>query len=101
MYNYNFDNEKVLYENINCIVSINDKQLNVSLLVTDKNILLFENIMKNNVLEGRLVSIPAEYELIYKIDLNNTSYKVSDGDTLIANNTVIYNFDLDKIKKSD
>ncbi len=101
MYNYNFDNEKVLYENINCIVSINDKQLNISLLVTDKNILLFDNIMKNNVLEGRLVSIPAEYELIYKIDLRNTSYKVSDGDTLIDNNIVIYNFDLDKIKKSD
>ena len=98
MYNYNFDDEKVLYENINCIVSINDKQLNVSLLVTDKNILLFENIMKNNVLEGRLVSIPAEYELINKIDLSNISYKVSDGDTLIGNNTVMYNFDLDKIK---
>lgn len=99
MYNYDFYNEKVVYENNNTFVNVNKKELYVSLLITTKNILLFQDLKKSSPLNGRELYIMPEYDLLLKIDLGNTSYKVSDGDTLIDNNIVIYNFDLDKIIK--
>ena len=43
MYNYDFKNESIRLEKHNVFVEINSKELFVSILVTDKNLLLFYN----------------------------------------------------------
>ena len=55
MYNYDFkgNNEKTIFEKENSIVEINDNTYNLSILVTNKNILLFKNINVDNVLNTR------------------------------------------------
>ena len=99
MYYYDFSNEKVIYENINSIVEVDNKTINCSVLVTDKNILLFDNVMKNSVLSARCVQIQPEYKLLLAIKLNNLKYKVEGNDTIITDkNIILYNINLSKIK---
>jgi hypothetical protein len=99
MYYYDFSNEKVIYENINSIVEVDNKTINCSVLVTDKNILLFDNVMKNSVLSARCVQIQPEYKLLLAIKLNNLKYKVEGNDTIIIDkNIILYNINLSKIK---
>lgn len=96
MYNYDFSSEKVKYENTNSIVEINNNTINCSVLITDKNILLFDNVNKNNVLIGRGVQIQPEYELILKINIDKLNYKIDDNDTIINDyNLILYDINID------
>ena len=99
MYNYDFKNEKVVYENNNIFISINGKELFVSLLITNKNILLFQDLKKNSGLSGREMYIVPEYDLFQKISLHNLKYKIDNDDTLINDNIILYNLNIDEYVK--
>ncbi len=100
MYNYDFQNEKVIYENINSFVEIFGKMVNCSILVTDKNILLFEDSEKDRALKGRGIQLPSNYVVFMKIDLKGINYRVDNEDTIInLGDVILYNINLDKIIK--
>ena len=95
MYNYDFKNEKVNYEKTNCFIDVDNKSYVFSMLITDENILLFDNINKNNILNGRGGYLPAENDLVLKIPINNLKYKVENNNTIINFNNkmiIIYDF---------
>lgn len=97
MYNYDFKDEKVDYEKTSCYVDINDSSYIFNMLITDDNILLFDNINKNNILNSRGYYMPPENELVLKIPLKNLKYKIKENNTIISfnnKNIVIYDFDL-------
>ena len=99
MYNYDFTNEKVVYENNNVYVSINDKELFLSLLITNNSILLFQDLKKSSPLNGRELYIMPEYDLLLKISLSNIKYKIDNNDTIINDNIVIYNLNIEEYIK--
>ena len=94
MYNYDFNDEKVIFERRNTFLEIDNKEYVFNLLVTDKNILLFEDINKNNALKGRGVTMLEQYELVQNLPLKNVKYKIENNNTIIGN-IIIYNFELD------
>lgn len=90
MYNYDFMDEATEFEQTDTVIEIDSKLLTCNLLITNKNILLFQDINKNNVLKGRGVCLPQNNELFLKIPLDNLEYKVIDNNTYIKfNNKVI------------
>lgn len=101
MYSYNFENEKVIYENQNAFIEVNDKTYNKCILITDKNILIFNNANKHNALNTRGMYMPPDYLLELSISLEKLKYNIEDGDTYITynnDNIIIFNIDLEKIK---
>ncbi len=101
MYNYDFkeNEEYVLMEMEDSIVDINDTTYTLSVVKTNKNILLFNNANKNNPLGGRAVNLPDDYFLELKIPLNDLDYKVENDNTIINylnNEIVLYNINIGK-----
>lgn len=100
MYNYDFKNEEVIYENADALVEINDKDYKISVVITDKNILLFNNLNKNNVLNSRGMYMPPDYLLELAIPYKSAKFNYLDGDTYLVYNElkiVFYDIDLSKI----
>ena len=85
MYNYDFkkENEKTLLEHENLIVDIDNNSYNLSVLVTNKNILFFRNINIGNVLNTRGMYMPPEYELELKIPKDKIKINIEDNNTII------------------
>lgn len=101
MFNYDFESnkEKAIFENRNVILEINNNEYNLCMLITNKNILLFNDVNKNNVLNTRGMYMPPEYLLEMKLPISKISYVVEEGNTYIDykdDTVVIYNFDLEK-----
>ena len=99
MYNYDFKekNEKTILEKENVIIEINDNTYNLSVLVTNKNIILFKNINIGKVLNTRGMYMPPEYELEFKIDKENMKLEIEDNNSVIKyldNEIVIYDLNL-------
>lgn len=102
MYNYDFTNEKVVFEKVNCVAEINQKEVFVNILITKQNLLLFYNsnigILKEKAMG---VIVGPEYDLLLKLSLNNLKYTCEDDNTYIDNgNVAIYDFDLSKVLNS-
>lgn len=98
MYNYDFikKEEKVLFEKTNCYVEIDDYSYNLNVLVTNKNILLFYNSLKNSALKASGIEEVPQYYLELAIPLNNLEYSIEDGNTFIEfNNSDILLNDVD------
>lgn len=93
MYNYNFGSEKVLKEETNVTLKCDKTYFTGSLLVTNKNLLIFYDANKDSALKGSGVQVMPEYALLAKINLKNIKYEQKDGQVNI-NNIIIYNFDL-------
>ncbi len=85
MYNYDFkkNQEKTLLEQENVIVEIDNNTYNLSILVTNKNILFFRNINIGNVLNTRGMYMPPEYELELKIPKDKIKINIEDNNTII------------------
>lgn len=101
MYNYEFEknNEKIIYEGQDKVVDVSDKTYNLSVVVTNKNLLFFNNANKFHALNGRGMQIPAEYLLELTIPLDNINYSIEEGNTYINyKNTdiVIFEFELEE-----
>lgn len=99
MYNYDFSKEKVIFEKLNTLVEISGRSYCYNILITNKNILLFVNVNKNNSLISRGVQLPSENELVKTIPLDKLKYKCIEEDTIINvsnDEIIIYNINIDK-----
>ncbi len=99
MYNYDFknNNEVTLLEKENVIVDIDNNTYNLSVLVTNKNILFFKNINVGNVLNTRGMYMPPEYELELKIPKDKIKVNIEDNNTIIKyldSEIIIYNLNI-------
>ena len=97
MYLYDFENEKFMLEIVDNLVSINDREYTLNIVLSELNLLLFKNIKKDSVLAAREIHEMPEYELIVKINLNELKYDIDDNNTVInysGNEIILYNFNL-------
>ena len=100
MYDYDFKKETVIKEATNVNLKFIDRYFLASILLTDKNILIFFDSNKDNVLKGSGVQIMPEYTLLAKIPLKNLTYQTKDEQITIGDNLTIYNFDLNNFLKN-
>lgn len=101
MYKYDFLDEVVIYEKTSTFIEINEQEFFASILITDKNLLIFKNI-NNDFLKQKAsgVFVTPEYELIKKISLDNIKYNCEDGNTFFKEyNLVLYDINLNKVLK--
>lgn len=97
MYNYDFkeNNEQIILEKNAGVLEINNDIFNRCIVITNKNILLFNDASKNDPLNGRAVSLLNDYILNLRIPLANLNYKEEDNNTIINyNNMEIVLYDL-------
>jgi len=97
MYLSDFENEKFMLEIMDNLVSINDREYTLNIVLSELNLLLFKNIKKDSVLSAREIHEMPEYELIVKINLNELKYDIDDNNTVInysGNEIILYNFNL-------
>ncbi len=99
MYNYDFElnEEKVICEKNNAIVEISNKTYELSILITNKNILFFNNVNKNNPLNSRGMYMPPEYLLETRIPIKELKYICKENNTYLNyKNTevIVYDFKL-------
>ena len=102
MFNYDFtkNKEKAIYEDRSVLLDINNKEYNLAMIITNKNILLFNDTNKNNILRGRGIDIQPDYLLELSISLDKINYVIEEGNTYIKykeTDIIIYNFDLTKV----
>ena len=102
MFNYDFakNKENAIYENRNVLLDINNKEYNMAMIITNKNILFFNDTNKNNILRGRGIDIQPDYLLELSLPLNKISYVIEEDNTYIKYEqieVIIYNFDLTKV----
>ena len=104
MYRYEFIDENVVYEIKDCFVEINKIEFFMNILITNKNILMFQNINKNNVLLSSGIRLPEENELLLSLDFNKINYEVINNNTNILldeKQIIIYNFDLNNYMRGN
>ena len=70
-----------------------------SILLTNKNILIFFDTNKDSALKGSGVQVMPEYALLAKIPLKELKCTSTDEETIINNNLIIYNFNLKEFLK--
>ena len=105
MYNYPFrDNEEyVLSEEAEVNCQVHESNMLVNILLTNKNILIFKE--KNNTLKSGEIHTMLEFEVCFKVPLNNMDYTINKEDTIlnIDNDVVtLYNLNIkDFIEKDD
>ena len=103
MYNYNFEMERILLEFVENLISIDDSESTCNIIITEENLMIFNNIKKNSVLSAKNIIEMPEYELLIKINLNDIDYEVDDENTTIRyrdKEIILYDFDLSKAKLS-
>lgn len=99
MYNYDFEvnKEKVICEKNNVIIEISNKSYELSVLITNKNILFFNNVNKYNPLISSGIYTLPEYLLEISIPISKLKYTCKENNTYLTHkNTdiVIYDFKL-------
>lgn len=94
MYNYDFNKEIIKQEYINKLVSINDKEIFVNIIITDKNLLFFYNYDNDFVTKkAQGILLTTNYELIFQEELNNLNYECDEDNTYInIDEVIIYDF---------
>ncbi len=94
MYNYDFTKETIKEEYIDKLVSINDREVLVNIIITDKNLLFFYNYGNDFVTKKTQgILLTTNYELIFQKGLNNLNYACDEDNTYINNDEVIiYDF---------
>ncbi len=102
MFNYDFtkNKEKAIYEDRSVFLDINNKEYNLTMIITNKNILFFNDANKNNILKGRGIAIQPDYLLELSLPLNKINYVIEENNTYIKYKeieVIIYNLDLTKI----
>ena len=101
MYSYNFECEKIILELIDQIISVDDKEYKVNIIITEDNLLIFENVKANSILSAKGISEMPEYSLIIKLKINEINYEVDDENTIIdlpTKEIILYKFDLSELK---
>jgi hypothetical protein len=98
MYNYDFNNELVIYEIDNALIEINNQFFRGNILLTDKNLLLFRNISDFMKQKSQGVFVLPKYELVYKGEVVNLKYEIEENNSYINNDEVIlYEINIEEI----
>lgn len=97
-YDYDFskNNEHVVEELNNILVSFDDTTYECNIIKTDKKILFFVDDSKN-VLKNSSITLLAKNKLIHAIDLQELDYKLHDNNTIInfqGHEIIIYDYQL-------
>jgi len=101
MYRYNFEYEKIILEIMDNLVSINDTDLKMNIIITEENLLLFKNVVEQSILNIKGIREMPDYELVFKIKLSDIEYEVDEGNSILKhfnNEIILYNFDFSKVK---
>ena len=98
MYNYDFDNEKIIKEFTNTKIDINGDRKVLDIILTDKNILIFRESTQDNVLKAAIFihQIP-KYDLLYSFTKNvkMTNAPTMDDTTIHGEDEItLYNINL-------
>ncbi len=106
MYNYPFkeNEEYVISEHTDVISKLNCREFIVNILLTNKNILIFYSANKDNLIKNYKEHTFPEYEIIYKIKLNNMNYKIDNKNTILiinGNKLTLYNFNIKEFIEKD
>lgn len=99
MYDYNFNNEKVIKEAVNVNLKFQERYFLANILLTNKNLLIFIDANQDSPLKGSAVNVTPEYVLFAKFDLNNLDYTKDKEEIIINKNLILYNFDLKSFLK--
>ncbi len=103
MYEYDFNKENIVSEYKEITIKCDNTYYLVNILFTDKNILLFYDVNKNNVLKSRNVRVVEKFVLVLKQELNNINYKLQENNTILfvnENEVIIYNFNIENAIKA-
>ncbi|MDD5835868.1 MAG: hypothetical protein PUD34_01475 [bacterium] len=103
MYEYDFNKENIVSEYKEITIKCDNTYYLVNILFTDKNILLFYDVNKNNVLKSRNVQVVEKFVLVLKQELNNINYKLQENNTILfvnENEVIIYNFNIENAIKA-
>ncbi len=104
MYNYEFNanDEKIVFEKNNGLIEIAGKMFTRNIVITNKNVLIFNDLSKNDPLTGRAVTPLNDYVLDLSISLDNIDYQIQDNNTILNYNNkeiVLYDILLNAIVK--
>lgn len=93
MYYYDFkiNNEQVLNEATDVNMKFNDKWMIVNILLTNKNIIFFNNI-------------DSRFEVLFKVSLSNMNYNILEDNTILnidEFSVTLYNFNIDEFIKDN
>lgn len=103
MYEYDFNKENIVSEYKEITIKCDNTYYLVNILFTDKNILLFYDVNKNNVLKSRNVQVVEKFVLVLKQELNNINYKLQENNTILfvkENEVIIYSFNIENAIKA-
>ena len=103
MYEYDFNKENIVSEYKEITIKCDNTYYLVNILFTDKNMLLFYDVNKNNVLKSRNVQVVEKFALVLKQELNNINYKLQENNTILfvkENEVIIYNFNIENAIKA-
>ena len=103
MYEYDFNKENIVSEYKEITIKCDNNYYLVNILFTDKNMLLFYDVNKNNVLKSRNVQVVEKFALVLKQELNNINYKLQENNTILfvkENEVIIYNFNIENAIKA-
>lgn len=103
MYRYNFECEKIILEIVDNLVSINELEFKMNIIITEDNLLLFKNVKEESILKAKGINELPDYELIVKIKLEDIDYEIDGNHTIIKlgnDEIILYDFDLNKLKTS-
>lgn len=101
MYNYNFNdsNESIICIEKNVNIKIGQNYYFVDFVLTNVNVLIFYDINCNDILKSRLVQNIPQFELFFKIKIEELKHEINnDNFVLIVDNDKIncYDFDVSK-----
>lgn len=104
IYNYDkIENENVIFEAMNLICELNNIKIEVSLVITNKRLILFEDINKNSYIEVLNIKrkgfqLPSYYPVL-EVKINDIERKVlfDDGTEINFNNNSLFIYKLDLI----
>lgn len=107
MYNYAFkeNDEHVLNEAADVNIKFDKKNMLVNILLTNKNVLVFYDTERDSALKTGGMQVMPEFEILFKVGLDNMDYIIKDEDTILNMNggsVTMYNFNIkDFIEKDD
>ena len=107
MYNYTFkeNDEHVLNEAADVNIKFTNRNMLVNILLTNKNVLVFYDTERDSALKTGGMQVMPEFEILFKVGLDNMDYIIKDEDTILNMNcgsVTMYNFNIkDFIEKDD
>lgn len=102
MYNYKFYNEEIINKAENINIKINNNYYITNFILTDKKLLVFQDINRGKIIWGSGTQNLPNYELLFEIPLSELNYYIKSDNLIIFINNIevnCYDFDMDEFLK--